>query len=290
MDSAMEILDQIDKYWNTLFEDTAAPAQRIFITIASLVIILIIQYIINKSILRRLKPYLKQTWKKNISYSGMVLFFIIILIIWLPHLRGFFTLFGIIGTGILIATKEVIVNFLGWFYIVIRRPFEIGNRIMIKDFAGDVTDIRLLEFSMIEVKKRNEGGQSTGRIIRVPNGLLFTHPMANSSKEFSLYWNEIIVTLTPDSNWKKAHKILEQLSKKNILQILPSDPRLKTAKNKHAIFYQRTEPKIYTEFQNGKIVLTLRHLSQPKQLRDISDAVWKELLDKFSKHKDIKLT
>jgi len=286
----MELITELEKYWNNLLTEPSAQAGRIFITIASLAIILIVRYIFNKSILRKLKPYLRQTWRKNVSYASMIIFFIIILIVWLPHLRGFFTLFGIIGTGILIATKEVIINFIGWFYIVIRRPFEIGNRIMIKDFAGDVTDIRLLEFSMIEVKKRSEGGQSTGRIIRVPNGLLFSHPLANSSKEFSLYWNEIIITLTPDSNWKKAHKILELLAKKRFLQIMPNDPRLKSAKKKHDIFYKKTEPKIYTDFQNGAIILSLRHLSHPKQLRDISDAVWKELLEKFSKHKDITLT
>lgn len=226
-------------------------------------------------------------WSDN-SFTIVVSIGIIgLIVIWLPHLRNFFTIFSIIGTGLIIASKEPVLNIAGWFYIILRRPFDIGNRVGINGLIGDVIDIRLFEFSMMEVKPREEGGQSTGRVCRVPNGLLFSSVLANSSKEFSLYWNEIVVNVTLNSNWEKARELIYDIAKETLEDRESKERELKVAKYRHSIQYANTEPKVYMELKDSKIQLTLRHLSKPRKTRDITDSFWMRLLMELKNHDDI---
>ncbi|MCB1308912.1 MAG: mechanosensitive ion channel, partial [Leptospiraceae bacterium] len=108
-------------------------------------------------------------WRLSSMYIALFCTLWLLLPLWISSLRGVLAILGIFGAGVLIVLKELILNIAGWFYIVLRRPFTMGNRIVINEMTGDVIEIRLLDFSMIEVNPRSEGGQSTGRIIHVPN-------------------------------------------------------------------------------------------------------------------------
>lgn len=252
-------------------------------------IILFIRFFLFKSIILKTKLNEEIHWNKNSYYITSLITVIMLFIIWLPHLTTFFTLFSILGTGLVVVLKEVILNMAGWFYLVIRRPFEVGNRITIQEHSGDVIDIRLIEFSMIEITPLKDGGQSTGRIIRIPNSLVFLHPLVNASKDFSLCWNEIIVNVTKNSNWEKAARMLETLSHEYLEKIYKSDSRLTQAEKKYSIKYNKIDPKVYISYSGEVIHMTLRHLSEPKKMRDITDQLWRVILEKFNEEKDIHL-
>jgi len=264
-------------------------AGKFLLTISITIIFAIARNMVVKYALSRAKKSSALIWKKNINYSLIILIAIVYILIWLPYLRGFFTLFSIIGTGLIVVLKEIFLNIAGWIYIILRKPFEIGNRIMINNITGDVIDIRIIEFSMLEVKPREDGGQSTGRIIRVPNSLLFTQPMANASKDFSLYWNEIPIKISLNSNIKKAEQIIYKIEKEHFSSILRNDSRLKQSERNHHIHYKQISSKIYISYSDEAIILTLRHLSEPRSTRDLTDIFWKNFLPAIKKEKDIKL-
>src|SRR5690606_23340188 len=100
-------------------------------------------------------------------------------------------------------------NLAGWLFILIRHPFAVGDRIQMGQHAGDVIDIRLFQFTILEINNWVEADQSTGRIIHIPNGKVFTDPQINYSAGFNYIWNEMKVRLTFESNWIKARKILQ---------------------------------------------------------------------------------
>ena len=79
-------------------------------------------------------------------------------------------------------------------FIIWRHPFRVGDRIQVGDQAGDVIDLRIFQFSLMEIGNWVAADQSTGRIIHVPNGIVFTHPLANYSLGFDYIWNEIPIT------------------------------------------------------------------------------------------------
>ncbi len=232
----------------------------------------------------------KRTWQLTSFYISSFLYFLFLIIIWFSSLANLLTILSILGTGLIVVSKEVILNISGWFYIVIRKPFDLGNRVIINNYIGDILEIRLLDFVLIEVQNSSEGGQSTGKILHIPNALIFTHPLSNASKEFSFNWNEIKIPLTADSNWKQALEVVEATANKIIQEIDITDYRIREAENRYAIRFSQLQHTTYIDFQNGKIILYLRHLSEPRNIRNTVDKVWRELLTEFAKNKDIKLS
>ena len=275
--------------FNLLFSEDQTYILKAFLTIFIISFFILLRKFTLKTLKKKARHNIYDSWKKNSIYLTTALLLFSLLLVWLPHIRGFFTLFSIIGTGLVVALKEVFLNLAGWIYIITRRPFEVGNRIMITNFIGDVIDIRPFEFSMIEVKPREEGGQSTGRIFRVPNALLLTQPLANSSKEFSFYWNEIKIPLTSESDWSAAVTTIEKVASSSLDHVLDTDDRIKRAERKHKIHYSRLDFKTYVEYKDEGIIITLRHLSEPRKTREITDRFWRSVLPEFKKQKNIHL-
>ena len=134
--------------------------------------------------------------KKIASYTVSVAGILALLRIWLKSFGQLGTFLGLLSAGIAIALKDPLANIAGWLFILIRQPFSIGDRIEIGSNRGDVIDIRLFQFSLMEVGHWVEGDQPTGRIIHIPNGKIFTEPLANYTQEFEYIWDEIPVLIT----------------------------------------------------------------------------------------------
>ena len=94
-------------------------------------------------------------------------------------LRSLGTFLGLLSAGLAIALKDVVASMAGWIFILWRRPFQLGDRIQIGDRAGDVVDLRLFQFTLLEIGNWVDADQSTGRSIHVPNGAVFTEPLFN---------------------------------------------------------------------------------------------------------------
>ncbi|NIP82375.1 MAG: mechanosensitive ion channel, partial [Gemmatimonadetes bacterium] len=87
----------------------------------------------------------------------------------------------------------------------------VGDRIQIGAHAGDVIDQRIFQFIVLEIGNWVDADQSTGRIIHIPNGLVFREPLANYTRGMQYIWNEIRVLVTFESNWKRAKQILDEI-------------------------------------------------------------------------------
>ena len=269
-----------------IVEYFAASAQellpRIIVTLIILIVVIFLRFVLLRIATRRMRNQSNRLrWRTNSTYFAVLAFLTFAFPVWLPSLRSIATVLGLFGAGILIVFKEIFLNLAAWFYIMIRRPFELGNRISVHGVAGDVLDIRLLEFAVMEVSPRNLGGQSTGRIVHLPNALLWTSPLSNASKEFSFNWNEIRVPVKINSDWKRAEAILQDIATTTTEKISDSDSRIQHSADEYAINFSRLHPGIFLEYQKGAVVLTLRHLSEPRTRRMTVDAIWRSILERF---------
>lgn len=111
--------------------------------------------------------------------------------------------------------RDPLINFAGWMFIMLRKPFVVGDRIQIGEHRGDVIDTRIFQFTMVEIGNWVDSDQSTGRIIHIPNGWVFNHSTANYSQGFAFIWNELPIIITFESNWEKAKKILTAVVKEH---------------------------------------------------------------------------
>lgn len=264
--------------------------QNVLYTSVLVAVIVLARWIALRFLRRRLKDRVSfRHWKLNTGYLAALVFVMIALPLWLPSLQGIAAIIGIFGAGILIVNKEILMNISGWFYVVVRKPFEVGNRIGIMDLYGDVIDIRLMDFTIIETAHPKLGGQSTGRVVHIPNSALLTQPLSNASKEFAFNWNEIRVPVTLKSDWQKALAIIESIAAEKLERISVDDERLKRSEDLYLIKFNRVRPIVYVEYRGGAVLLTIRHLCEPKNRRILTDQIWREILLRFAIEADIQL-
>lgn len=258
-------------------------------TLITIAVFFLIQKLINRFFLKRITtPIYRILWKRIVSYSLFFIFIFIVTPLWLPSLQAFSAFLGLFGAGILIINKEVVMNIIGWMYIVIRQPFKLANRIQIGDLTGDVIDIRIFETTLMETKKRDEGGLTTGRVLHVPNMLFLITPMANASKEFIFNWNELSVHLSYDSNWKKAKKILQKIADNHIERLSSNATEMKSLHTEYMALIDNIKHEIFIELNEDHIIMKLRYLIEPRSSGKITSYLWEDILVEFKKHHDIK--
>ena len=164
-----------------------------------------------------------------------------------------------------------------------------GDRVQIGDDRGDIIDIRLFQFTILEIGNRIDAEQSTGRIIHIPNGRVFTMPQANYDQGFRYIWNEVRVRLTFDSNWQRAREILlEVLNRYGGDVVLDAEQGLNEASKMYYVHYQHLTPIVYIALMEDGITLTGRYLCEPRRIRSTESAIWEDLLTTFATHNDIR--
>jgi len=271
------------------FEFSDGVIQFIYLAVFIFILFLIRNFIVRylKHRIQDLKEY--RIYKIYINY--FFVFFILLFVIppLLPKLKELVTVLSIFGAGILLVFKEVILNMYGFFYLIIRRPFVIGDRIKINDFYGDVLDIRLLDFTMLQLYPLYLGGQSSGRVVNIPNSYVFLYPLSNFSKEFAFNWLEIKIPLTINSDIEKAEELILKIINKLLRPIEEESEKIKISYEKNAIYFQKIQPRTYIEYNKGSVILSLRFLCEPKEQRNIKDLFWREFLKVIKKQKNIQL-
>ena len=250
---------------------------------------MLFKFFINIFGIRRLKDVKKIYLSRKISgYTFTILSLLTIGIIWIRSFSLLVAYFGILSAGVAIALKDLIANIAGWLFIIWRRPFELGDRIKIKNNAGDVIDIRLFQFSLMEIGSWVDADQSTGRVLHIPNHYIFTEAIANYTKGFNYLWNEIPVLVTFESNWEKAKEILFNIAKKHSEgRSKKAEKQIIEAAKKFMIFYTKLTPIIYVKVVNSGVMLTIRYLCEPRKRRSSEHEIWIEILREFAKHDDI---
>ncbi len=227
-------------------------------------------------------------WRKISEYATLFVGLVALSQIWLIASRSVATYLGLLSAGLAIALKDPISNSFGWLFIVTRRPFEVGDRIEIDGLAGDVIDIRYFQFSLMEIGKWVDADQSTGRVVHVPNQKVFTEPVANFNKGFSYIWNEIPVTITFESNWRRARELLLEIVVERTAPLSESArEHLRQAARRYLISYEKLTPIVYTKVEASGVVLTMRYLCDPRQRRGTETAIWEGVLDAFALEPDL---
>jgi small-conductance mechanosensitive channel len=259
-----------------------------FILILAIIILFgIVKNIIHKKVDDSQKYYV---YKRRLNYTQGGLIFVLLLFLWIDSAYSFSTYVGLLSAGIAIALKEVFTNLAGWLFIESRKPFDVGHRISIGSQKGDVIDKRMFQFTLMEVSAFEEGEQSTGRIIDIPNGFIFTNPLINYTKGFGYIWNEIKVLLTFESDWKKAKQLLLEIVN-NDTEVTSEviSQRIRKASKKYMIHYTKLTPIIYTDVKESGVQLTLRYLCEPKQRRTSTNKIWEDILTMLEENEDINL-
>jgi len=261
------------------------------ITLGTLVVLLFLRWLWLHILSRREDGQGKHYWwRKAISYSLAFIGIFVIGATWLEGVQSLVTYLGLVSAGIAVALRDPIMNWFGWIYIGGRRPFVTGDRVALGGLKGDVIDIGVSTFSLLEVKYIEEGEQVSGRIIQVPNGRLFTEPLINYTQGFDFVWNEIQITVTFESDWRLAKSILCEIAHRHADEDARiGAQRLRDATKRFFIREDGTEPTVYTRLAPNGVQLTLRYPCGTRKRRTSEQAIAEDVLDRFAQERSIEL-
>lgn len=226
--------------------------------------------------------------RKTSLYVVVTVGAIVIGRVWFEGLQSLATFLGLLSAGLAIALKDLVVNFAGWAFILWRRPLEVGDRIQIGEYRGDVVDLRVFQFTLLEIGNWVDADQSTGRIIHIPNGKVLTEVLANYTKGFQYIWDEIPVLVTFESNWKKAKQLLTEIANLHGERAAKDAPQsFQQARQKFPISYSKLTPIVYTSVADSGVLLTLRFLCNPRERRSTEQEIWEAILNAFGDCDDV---
>lgn len=233
-------------------------------------------------------PKFRYQWSKSSSQVAFVITFLLVAMIWLEAIQSLGTFLGLLSAGIAIALKDLVTSLAGWLFILWRRPFQLGDRIQIGGKTGDVVDIRIFQFTLLEVGNWVDADQSTGRVIHIPNALLLSEPLANYTDQFGFIWNEVPVLLTFESDWRKAKELLQAILENRVGDaVAKAEKEIKTASKRFFIHFAKLTPKVYTSVEDSGVLLTLRFICPVRQRRGVTEEIWESVLDAFSAEEGI---
>ena len=228
------------------------------------------------------------TWRKLSWYVFVFLSFILVGRVWYTGVGDFVTFFGFFIAGLVVVLNQPISSIAGWAYIVIRRPFIVGDRVRIGSLAGDVADIRLFAIILSEVDGNDGSHLPTGRLTHVPNKVVMEEPIVNSSKGIGMLWNEIGVEVTFESNWKKAkERLIEIVGEESEEMESRAKRQLRKVYREYKIKVGNLRPEVYTSVTASGIHFGLRYLVDVREKRDSEHRIWEEILTAFDTEDDI---
>jgi small-conductance mechanosensitive channel len=228
--------------------------------------------------------------RKAASYTGAVLTVFGLVWIWVGALQQLGTFFGLLSAGIAIALSDLLKNVAGWFYILVRRPFRVDDRVEIDGVRGDVIDIRMFRTTLLEIGNWVDADQSTGRIVHVPNGKVLSTDVFNATEGFGYVWHEIPVVITFESDWRRAEElVLDALLAVGGGTSEEAAIRIRRASRAYKIRYTHLTPTVYLTVRQSGVLLTGRLLVDTRRRRTVEQQIWRHLLEAFETEPTIEL-
>lgn len=233
--------------------------RTVLITVVILFLLRMVRY--RMVHLRDMDQAEKRKWmvtSKNIAFM-LWLFFIVI--IWIQQLQAIGATVVVFAAAIVVATKEFILNIVGYLYRTGAKSFSIGDRIEVNNIRGDVLDQNITGVTLLEVGSGVKTHQYTGTSVFIPNAVFLGTPVKNETLMGGDYVFHIItINLKSNKDWQAAEAALLEAANYVCQPFLEQAIRkMIQVSRKYALDQPGVEPRINIQIpDHDKITFQLR--------------------------------
>ncbi len=104
--------------------------------------------------------------------------------------------------------RNPITNLAAWLLVILKRPYRIGDRVILGETIGDVRNISIMYTQLDQVGGTIGGEEKSGRSVMIPNQYLFRWNVINYTRDEKYILDEVIIRLTYRSNITRAEQIM----------------------------------------------------------------------------------
>ena len=265
--------------------------------IGVIVVVLFIIAFLLKMVIKRYITDNERFYMANkiITFTNFILIVLILFFNYIENVGYLVTILGFASAGIAIAMKDWFMSLLGWMVIVFGGSIHVGDRIRVDMdgmvYIGDVMDISLLRITILEdiTLTSYEKNRRAGRIIFIPNNYVFTRMIANyTHHSLKTVWDGIDITITFDSNHKKAVHICKEITRKyskGYTEI--TRKQLNKLRSHYSLKNTNVEPRIFSFIEPNGIAISSWYLTNAYGTLTLRSTISVEIIDEFNKAEDI---
>ena len=267
------------------------------IKIGSIVLFVFITFFLLKMVAKKYISDNERFYMVNkiITFTNFTVILLILFFNYIENASYLVTILGFASAGIAIAMKDWFMSILGWLVIVFGGSIHVGDRVRVDmdgmKYVGDVLDISLLRITILEDITLTSimTNRRAGRIIFVPNNYIFTRMIANyTHSSLKTVWDGIKITITFDSNHKKAMHIVKEITKKYSKGYTDiTRKQLNKLRHHYSLKNTNVEPRIYSFIEPHGIDIEAWYLTNAYGTLTLRSTISAEILDAFKAEEDI---
>ena len=280
---------------------TAENGHKLLLTLG--LILLIIAFVYSaRAIIAWSLPYEHyrrvRFWSRQAISLVAALFLLLgVLSIWFDDPTRLATAFGLVSAGLAFALQKVVTSIAGYFVILRGKNFTVGDRITMGGVRGDVIGLSFIQTTIMEMGQPPavqgadpamwvRSRQFTGRIVTVANSTIFDEPVYNYTSDFPYIWEEMSIPITYTDDRTQAEAILREAACHHALtrETLPAST-LDFICRQYAVPVDDLAPRVFYRLTDNWLELTVRFLVSAHGVREVKDAMSREILAAFEKAK-----
>jgi small-conductance mechanosensitive channel len=193
---------------------------------------------------------------------------------------------GLLAAGFAFALQEVIGAIAGWFNILSGHIYRVGDRIEISGVVGDVLEITPLRTTILEIGQEPigddpaaswvQGRQATGRLVTISNKATFDSPTYNFSRAFGFVWEEVLVPIPHDADWRRAEEIVLEAVQR-VSSAANAQEALGEVQRRYPIPKADVEPRVFMRFTDNYVQLFARFVVPVRESRAAKNAIFRHV-------------
>jgi small-conductance mechanosensitive channel len=213
--------------------------------------------------------------------------------IWFDDPTRLTTALGLVTAGLAFALQKVVTALAGYVLILRGRNFNVGDRIVMGGVRGDVIALGFLQTTIMEMGQPPpvqsadpamwvKARQYTGRIVTVSNAKIFDEPVYNYTRKFPYIWEEMSFPISYKDDWRKVEQmLLEVVNDKTTAIANLGEPIIKDLEQRYAMARADMKPRVFVRMTDNWIELTVRFIAEDHGVRDLKDAISRDVLDRL---------
>ena len=267
----LEFIERVGDFITTVIN---SPFRGILLSITTIVILLILKAILGRFVRGYVyrNAQLEENAKNFMAVWGYI-WTAIVIILGIIGLSGSFRTLGIsagfLGMVLGWSLQAPVTGIAAWLMLILKRPFKIGDRVIIAGITGDVMDITLTHVILNQVGGTVSSEERSGRGILIPNAILFGQTITNYTLEEEYILVEVPVRITFESNWQEAEHILLDAARQVTEDVIKEIGE---------------EPFIRAELFDAGIMMRLRYKTRPTNRAESLSDIVKIIFHEFAKN------
>jgi len=203
------------------------------------------------------------------------------------------TFAGLLTAGVAVALQNVLLSVAGYFFLMGKYGIRVGDRVQIAGVTGEVVDIGLVRFHLLELSSGGTDAQPSGRVVAFSNSVVFqpTSGVFRKIPGTSFVWHEISLTFLPENNYR----MIEERITTAVDNVLKDHRDEMDRQMRHmeqtlnSISSIELRPRTRLHFTASGIEVTVRFPVELKNAVEIDDRMMRELYAAIEQEPKLKL-